>query len=101
VIYPWQEKLTLEEIVTALQRDFAFAVKHTAVMVRSTNPELCLVVNTERGADIPAGKACFSDGTEIEMQDIGMPQVGIPLMTARELADLILQRATELGLKLA
>jgi hypothetical protein len=86
--------------VRLLQEDMLFAVKHTAVMVRSTNPALCLVVNTGRGPNIPAGKACFTDGTEVEMVDIGMPQPGIPLMTAAELAKLLFHKANELGLEL-
>jgi hypothetical protein len=123
--YPWEKVDPLKELqdtVQLLQQDFAYALKYTAILVRSSNPDLCLIVNTERGPNIPSGKACFvasaaaqvdkgtypqneeatasSLYTTIEMQDIGMPQPGIPLMTMGELAKFILQKTQELGLEL-
>lgn len=97
--YPWEQThelttvevaeihapATIETVVTALQRDFAYAVAHTAVLVHSSHDELRILVNTARGQIIPRGECKLSDGTTIEFQDVGMPQVGAPLMTVKEL----------------
>jgi hypothetical protein len=107
-MYPWEKHAlgvadapSLEETVKALQANFTYAVKMTAVLVRSSDERLCLVVNTERGPNIPVGVCKFTDGTTVEMVDIGMPQPGIPSMTVDELARLLLQKTQELGLEIA
>ena len=94
--------LTRETIdtVKALQADMLFAVKHTAILVRSSNSSLRMVVNIERGSDIPSGVCTFTDGTTIEFQDIGMPQPGVPTMTAQELGKAVFSKVTELGLEI-
>ena len=96
MLYPW-EKPSIE----ALQADFAFAIRHTAILVRSSNPELRMVVNTERGQKLPIGEGIFTDGTTIELQDIGMPQPNCPVMTVQELIQAVMDKAKELGLELA
>lgn len=92
---------SLEGTVAAIQRDMAFACRHTGVLVRSSNEALRLVVNTERGQVLPPGVGTFTDGTTIEMQDLGMPQPGCPTMTVQELVKTVMDKATELGLELA
>lgn len=100
---PEPERLpaTVEETVTALQRDFAYAVQFTAVLVHSNRPELTMLVNTRRGQIVPKGVATFSDGTTTEFQDIGMPQVGAPTLECiTDLVARVLDVAKELGLSL-
>lgn len=91
----------LEETVRFLQRDFAFAVKMTSVLVRSTNEALRMVVNTERGQLMPPGAVTFTDGSTVEFQDVGMPQPGCPIMTLPEIVKAVFANATELGLTIA
>jgi hypothetical protein len=91
--------------VRAIQADIAFAVTHTAVLARSDNALLRMVVNTPRGQEIPKGVVKYSDGglhiaATIEFQDVGMPQVGVPTMSMLELAQLVHTKALELGLEL-
>jgi len=88
----------VETIVAALQRDFAYAVTHTAVLVHSKHEALQILVNTPRGQIIPRGEGKLSDGSTIEFQDIGMPQVGAPLMSIEKLVAQVLQVAAGLGL---
>jgi hypothetical protein len=83
-----------------LQRDVAYMVAATAIKVHSNRPELRTVVNTERGQIIPRGACRFTDGTTIEFQDIGMPQVGATLMTVQELMTRVWGIAQDLGLEL-
>jgi hypothetical protein len=101
--YPWEvpAEPPIEEIMRAIQADILFALKHTAILVRSSNEVLRMIVNTERGQVLPAGVCTFTDGTTVEMQDIGMPQVGIPTMTVQELTGMVLRQAYEMGLELA
>jgi hypothetical protein len=96
MLYPWEK-----DPVKALQADFAFAIGHTAILVRSSNPELRMVINTERGQKLPIGEGIFTDGTTIELQDIGMPQPSVPTMTVQELIQVVMDKARELGLELA
>jgi hypothetical protein len=91
---------SIEETVTALQRDFAFAIKYSSTLVRSSNPDLRMIVNMERGQKLPPGEVTFTDGSTMEFQDIGMPQIGVPTMTVQELAQTAYNKATELGLEL-
>jgi hypothetical protein len=89
---------TVEHVVQALQRDMAYAVAHTAVLVRSPHEALQLLVNTPRGQIIPRGECKLTDGTVFEFQDIGMPQVGASLMTVPELVARVWEVVKELGL---
>jgi hypothetical protein len=92
--------MSTEDIVAALQRDFAYAVTHTAVQVRSPHEALQMLVNTPRGQIIPRGECKFTDGTTMEFQDIGMPQIGASLMTVKDLMARVWEAARELGLEL-
>lgn len=98
--FPWQQS-SLEETVKALQADLRFAVRHTSILVRSSNTLLRMVVNTERGQSLPPGTCTFKDGSTVEFQDLGMPQVNVPLMTVSELVRTVFSKATELGLEIA
>lgn len=97
--FPW-EPVPVAETVKLLQQDFAFAVQYTAVMVHSTHDELQIVVNTKRGQIVPRGECKFTDGTTFEFLDIGMPQVGAPVMTVRDLMTKVLETAQLIGLEL-
>lgn len=90
----------LEDTVTLLQRDFAYAMTHTAVMVHSPHDALRMLVNTRRGQIIPVGECRFKDGTTLEFQDIGMPQPNVPAMTVQELVAMVWRTAAEIGLEL-
>lgn len=100
--FPWElAPRTTEDVVTALQRDFAYAVANTAVTVHSNNPLFAFTVNTPRGQLVPRNECKFTDGTTIELSDIGMCQPGnMPYMTVPELLEYIFQLATEQGLGL-
>lgn len=100
--FPWElAPRTTEETVAALQRDFAYAVVNTAIVVHSNNPAFALVANTRRGQIIPRGECKFTDGTTIELQDIGMCQPGnVPHMTVQEIMRQIWELASELGLEI-
>jgi hypothetical protein len=98
VVEPPQAPANVEDVVQALQRDFAYAVAHTAVLVHSPHEALQILVNTQRGQIIPRGECKLTDGTTIEFQDIGMAQVGAPLMTVKELMARVWGIVTELGL---
>lgn len=98
--FPW-EPVPTEETVAALQRDMAYIVAYTAVMVHSTRPELQMVVNTRRGQIVPRGECSFTEGTTFELQDIGAPQIGADEMTVKDLMAKVFEIATELGLELA
>lgn len=97
--FPW-EPVPVEETLALLQRDLAYAVQYTAVVVHSNRPELAMCVNTKRGQIVPLGECKFTDGTTLELQDIGMPQVGAPTMTVPELMTRVWNAARELGLEL-
>lgn len=97
--YPW-EPAPLADTVALLQRDMAYLVAYTAVMVHSNRPELQIIVNTARGQIVPRGECRFTDGSTIELQDIGAPRPGVPEMTVQELMAQVWQVAAELGLTL-
>ncbi len=99
VKFPW-EPPTVQDTVAALQRDFAYAVSNTAVVVHSNNPLFELTANTQRGQTIPRGQVKFSDGTTVELQDIGMPQVKVPYLTVQEIMTHIWTLASDLGLEI-
>jgi hypothetical protein len=90
----------VDEKIALLQRDFAYILQFTAVLVRSPHPALQILVNTARGQIIPRGECKFSDGSTLELQDIGAPQVGVPEMTVAELMARVWEVARELGLEL-
>jgi len=103
---PWDPPETLpavpvEETVSLLQRDFAYAMTHTAIMVHSSHAALQMLVNTRRGQIIPAGECKLSDGTVFELQDIGMPQPNCEAMSVQELTARLFQAVRELKLELA
>lgn len=99
--YPWEPAtLTVEDAVKSLQRDFAYAVLNTAVLVRSENQAFRMLVNTPRGQIIPLGEVKFTDGTTVELQDLGMPQISVPYMTVQELMAQVYATAIDLGLEL-
>lgn len=97
--FPW-EPLTVQDTVAALQRDFAYAVSNTAVVVHSNSPAFAMTVNTQRGQIVPRGQVKFSDGTVVELQDVGMCQPNVPYMTVHEIMTNIWSLASELGLEL-
>ena len=100
--FPWQSAVpSVADDVAALKLDFAYAVANTAVTVHSDNPAFVMTANTRRGQIVPQGKVKFSDGTTVELQDIGMCQPNVPHMTVREIMARIWAVATELGLELA
>ncbi len=97
--FPW-EPLPLADTVALLQRDFAYAVQHTAVLVRSNRPELQILVNTQRGQIVPRGECKFTDGSTFELQDLGMPQIGAQVMSVRDLVAKVWDITRELGLEI-
>ena len=98
VVEPPRLPATVEDVVRSLQSDMTFMVSHTAVQVHSSHEALQMLVNTARGQIIPRGECKLTDGSVIEFQDIGMPQIGAPLMTVQELVARVLGVVTELGL---
>lgn len=99
IIEPAQPPAVVD-VVAALQRDMAYMVTHTGIMVHSNQAALSMLVNTVRGQIIPRGVCTFTDGSTIEFQDIGMPQIGAPEMTVRDLMAQVWNVARELGLEL-
>lgn len=89
-----------EETLSALQRDVAYMVTHTAVLVHSKHASLQMLINTPRGQIIPRGECKFTDGSTFELQDLGMPQVGAPLVSVPDLLTRVWDVARELGLEL-
>ena len=101
-LFPWEPApRSVEETVVLMQQDFAYAVTHTAVKVHSSNPTLEFTVNTHRGQLMPRGVVIFVDGTTIELQDIGMPQVHAQYMTVQQIMARVWKLASDLGLELA
>ena len=100
-LFPWEPRpRSVEETIELIQRDFAYAVTHTAIVVHSNNPALCFTANTNRGRLVPRGEVKFLDGTTIELQDIGMPQVNVQYMTVQQIMSRVWKLASELGLEL-
>jgi hypothetical protein len=110
VILPWENlpvvQTSLEapavqstaDTVALLQADMRYLVAHTAIKVHSNRPELQMIVNTQRGQIVPRGKCKFTDGSTVEFQDIGMPQVGCETMTVAELMARVWDAAKNLGI---
>lgn len=100
--FPWEPAVrSTEDTVALLQRDFAYAVQMTAVLVHSNQPALAMLINTARGQIVPRGQCKFTDGSTFELQDVGMPQPNAPAMTVQELMARLWDVARELGLELA
>lgn len=105
---PWDQLLApvdetppvLTDMVDALRRDFAFAVANTAVVVHSNNPAMKMIANTARGQIVPREQCKFTDGTTVELQDIGMCQPNVPHMTVQEIVARVWGTASLLGLEL-
>lgn len=102
--FPWETDTpavrSTEDIVAAMQKDLQFMVAYTAVLVHSNQPALAMLVNTARGQIVPQGQCKFTDGSTLELQDIGMPQPGTPTMTVQELMARVWDIARELELEL-
>lgn len=99
--FPWEvDKPTLEGTVALLQKDMTYMVTHTAVLVHSNNAPLRMLVNTRRGQIVPRNECKFKDGTTLEFQDLGMPQINVSEMSVPELIELVWNKAQELGLEL-
>jgi hypothetical protein len=108
--FPWEQlpavvsepslPAPLENTVAAMQRDLAYMVGRTAILVHSNRPELQMLVNTARGQLIPRGECTFTDGSTVEFQDIGMPQIGADEMTVTDLMARVWDLASQLGLEL-
>lgn len=88
----------VEDKIKALQRDFAYAVTYTSVLVHSPHVSLQMLVNTPRGQIVPRGECKLTDGSVLEFQDIGMPQPNAPTMDVKELVARVFSLAQELGL---
>lgn len=100
-LFPWDPpRQPVEDTVALLQRDFAYAVMNTAVVVHSSNPAFAFTANTPRGQLMPKGEIKFSDGSTVEVQDIGMCQANIPYMTVPQIIQRILKTAGDAGLEL-
>lgn len=95
-----QPPAPLDDTVRKMQRDMAYMVQMTAILVHSPHEALQMLVNTPRGQIIPRGECKFTDGTALEFQDIGMPQPGAPSMTVPELLARVWSVASEKGLEL-
>lgn len=107
--YPWEQLPAVTEpaqapavadVVAAMQRDMRYMTTHTAVLVHSEHAALSMLVNTPRGQIVPRGECKFTDGSTVEFQDIGMPQVGAPEVSVKNLVARVWEIATELGLEL-
>lgn len=96
---PW-EPVPVAETLALLQQDVAYMVTHTAVLVHSNRPELQMLVNVPRGEIVPRNECKFTDGTTLELQDIGMPQPGAPLMTVKNLLAQVWDIVNTLGLEM-
>jgi hypothetical protein len=101
-LFPWDPpRQSAEDAIELLKRDFAYAVANTAVVVHSNNPALVLTANTPRGQLVPRGEVKFTDGTTVELQDIGMCQPNVPYMTVQQIMSRIWKLASDLGLEIA
>lgn len=100
VRFPWEPPSTTD-LIEALRRDFAYAVANTCIVVHSNNPAFMFVANTQRGQIVPRGEVKFTDGTTVELQDVGMCQPNVPHMTVQEIMSRIWDLANELSFELA
>jgi hypothetical protein len=101
-LFPWDHpRRSVEDTVALMQNDFAYAVANTCVVVHSNNPALVFTANTQRGQLVPRGEVKFTDGTAVEFQDIGMPQINVPHMSVQAIAARVWSIAAKLGLEMA
>ena len=101
-IFPWDPpRRSVEDTIALLQNDFAYAVANTAIVVHSNNPALVFTANTARGQLVPRGEVKFTDGTTVELQDIGMCQPNVPHMSVQQIMSRIWTIRQDLGLELA
>lgn len=101
-VFPWEPRpRSVEDTVALMQNDFAYAVANTAVVVHTNNPAFAFIANTQRGQLVPRGEVKLSDGTTIELQDIGMCQPNTPHMSVQQIMSRIWKLASDLGLEIA
>src|ERR1700680_1635458 len=101
-LYPWDPpRRSAEDTIALLQNDFAHAVANTAIVVHSNNPAFAFIANTQRGQLVPRGEVKFSDGTTVELQDIGMCQPNVPYVTVQSVVARVWKLATQLGLEIS
>jgi len=92
-----------DDTVRALQRDVAYMVTHTAIMVHATGPQaaaLGMLINTRRGQLVPTGEVKCSGGHTLRFQDLGMPQPGAPEATVQWLVAEMVDVTHRLGLEI-
>lgn len=100
-LFPWDPpRHPLEDTIALLQRDFRYAVENTAVVVHSNNPAFTFIANTARGQLMPRGEVKFTDGTTVELQDIGMCQANVPYLTVQQIMARVWKLAGDLGLEI-
>jgi hypothetical protein len=100
-LYPWDPpKRSAEDTIALIQNDFAYAVANTCVVVHSNNPAFAFIANTQRGQLVPRGEVKLSDGTTVELQDIGMCQPNVPHMNVQQIMSRIWDLASKLGLEI-
>ena len=98
-LFPWDPpRRSVEDTIALLQNDFAYAVANTAIVVHSNNPALVFTANTARGQLVPRGEVKFTDGTTVELQDIGMPQVNVPYMSVQAIIVRVANTVAALGI---
>lgn len=100
-LFPWDPpRQPLEDTIALLQRDFRYAVENTAVVVHSNNPVFSFIANTARGQPMPRGEVKFTDGTTVELQDIGMCQANVPYLTVQQIMARVWKLAGDLELEI-
>jgi hypothetical protein len=101
-IFPWDSpRRSAEDTIALIQNDFAYAVANTAIVVHSNNPAFAFIANTQRGQLVPRGEVKFSDGTTVELQDIGMCQPNTPYMSVQQIMSRVWRLVGELGLEIS
>jgi hypothetical protein len=100
-VFPWDPpQRSVEDTIELIRNDFAYAVANTAIVVHSNNPAFAFIANTQRGQLVPRGEVKLSDGTTVELQDIGMCQPNVPHMTVQQIMTRIWKLASDLGLEI-
>jgi len=101
-IFPWDPpKRSAEDTIALLRNDFAYAVANTCIVVHSNNPAFAFIANTQRGQLVPRGEVKFSDGTTVELQDIGMCQPNTPYMSVPQIMSRLWKLASDSGLEIS